>query len=123
MGSKPSTSTSKRPTPNQPRGGRRGGRQLNRSEQQAMRIRAAATAAAQAAAVDDAPSPGSRPAEVAALNRLRRAAAVRTQSINKVLSLSRDEEYAIIRSDLRRLLIIASILLVVMVALLLILPR
>lgn len=125
MGSKPATPSTKRPVPNnQPRGGRKGVRSLNRSEQQAMRVRAAATAAATAAAeADDAPSPGSRPADASALNRMRRTAAARSQAVGRVVTLSRDQEYAIIRGDLRRLLLIASVLLVLMIALLLVLPR
>jgi hypothetical protein len=53
---------------------------------------------------------------------MRRVAAARAQSIGRVSVLSRDQEYAIIRSDLRRLLTISAVLLVAMIALLLVLP-
>ncbi len=123
MGSKPAAPHSKQSTSaNVSRGTRKGTRNLNRSEERALRVRAAATAAAQIAAKDDAPSPGARPADTSSLLRMRRTAAARAQSIGRLVTLSRDEEYAIIRSDLRRLLTISAVLLVAMVTLLLILP-
>lgn len=123
MGSKPAAPHAKRPAHgNQPRGGKKGSRTLNRSEERAMRVRAAATAAAQLAATDDAPAAGSRPADPSTLNRMRRAAAARAQGMGRVTLLSRDQEYAVIRSDLRRLLTISAVLLVAMIALLLVLP-
>lgn len=124
MSSKPAAPKSKRPQQGgQQRGGRSTTRNLNRSEERALRIRAAATAAAQEAAQDDEPSPGARPVDQAAVRRARRLVESRSQAANKLLTLSREQEYAIIRHDLRRLLTISGILLVAMVALLLFLPR
>ena len=124
MSSKPAAPKSKRSQQGgQQRGGRANTRNLNRSEERALRIRAAATAAAQAAAEDDAPAPGSRPVDQAAVRRARRLVESRGQASNKISALSREQEYTIIRHDLRRLLTISGVLLVAMVALLLVLPR
>lgn len=87
-----------------------------------MRVRAAATAAAQIAASDDAPAAGTRPAQPASGNRVRRGVSSRVQSVGRIVNLTRDQEYAIIRGDLKRLLMISAVLLVAMVALLLVLP-
>jgi hypothetical protein len=123
VSSKPAAPKSKRPPQGgQQRGGRANTRNLNRSEERALRVRAAATAAAQAAAQDDEPSPGSRPVDHAAVRRARRLVESRVNPANKIAALSRDQEYAIIRHDLRRLLTISAVLLVAMVALLLVLP-
>lgn len=123
MGSKPRVPQTKRPgQPGKQGSSRPGTRNLNRSEERALRVRAAATAAAQTAALDDAPATQSRPAQVPAGNRVRRAASSRAQAVGRIVNLSRDQEYAIIRGDLRRLLTISAVLLVAMVALLLILP-
>lgn len=123
MSSKPSAPKSKRPNQaGQPRGGRPATRALNRSEERALRVRAAATAAAHSAAQDDVTADGSRPIQSASGNRVRRVASSRVQNVGRIVNLSRDQEYAIIRGDLRRLLTISAVLLVGMVALLLILP-
>jgi hypothetical protein len=71
--------------------------------------------------VDDTPATGSRPVPVPGGTRTRWATS-RTQGVGRIVNLSRDQEYAIIRGDLRRLLTISAVLLVAMVALLLILP-
>ncbi len=124
MSSKPVAPKSKRSQQGgQQRGGRANTRHLNRSEERALRIRAAATAAAEEAAQDDDPTPGSRPVETAATRRARRLVESRGQVANKIVALSREQEYAIIRHDLRRLLTISGAILVGMVALLLVLPR
>ena len=125
MSSKPAAPKSKRSSQQggQQRGGRATTRSLNRSEERALRIRTAATAAAQAAAQDDEPSPGARPVDHAAARRARRLVESRGQAANKIMALSREQEYTIIRSDLRRLLTISGVLLVAMIALLLVLPR
>jgi len=59
----------------------------------------------------------------AAVRRARRLVESRGQASNKISALSREQEYTIIRHDLRRLLTISGVLLVAMVALLLVLPR
>ncbi len=124
MSSKPAAPKSKRSQQGgQQRGGRANTRNLNRSEENALRIRAAATAAALAAAEDDAPAPGSRPVDQAAVRRARRLVESRGQTANKISALTREQEYTIIRHDLRRLVTISGILLVAMIALLLVLPR
>ncbi len=123
MGSKPRAPQSKRPSQaGQPRGSRQGTRALNRSEERAMRVRAAATAAAQIAASDDVPSGAARPTLSASGDRVRRGVTSRAQSVGRIVNLTRDQEYTIIRGDLRRLLVISAVLLVAMVALLLVLP-
>lgn len=123
MSSKPGAPQSKRPNQaGQRRGGHQATRALNRSEERALRVRAAATAAAHSAAQDDVAAEGSRPVQPSSANRVRRAATSRVQSVGRIVNLSRDQEYAIIRGDLRRLLTISAVLLVGMVALLLILP-
>jgi len=123
VGSKPAAPQSKRPPQGgQQRDARKGTRNLNRSEERALRIRAAATAAAHEAASDDVPSPGARPAAASGMSRMRRTATARVQNVGRFAQLSRDQEYSIIRGDLRRLLTISAVLLIAMVALLLVLP-
>lgn len=124
MSSKPAAPKTKRGQHGgQHRGGRATTRNLNRSEERALRIRAAATAAAQAAAQDDEPAPGARPVDQVAARRARRLVESRGQAANKIMSLTREQEYTIIRHDLRRLLSISGVLLVAMIVLLLVLPR
>ena len=122
MGARPET-TSPKPTE---RGERpptkgRGQRKLNRSEQQAMRIRAAASAAARAAAADDMPVEGARPIRSGDVPE-RQTKSMRTRASTFGVVLSREQEMAFVRADLRRLLIIAGSILVVMFVLLAVLP-
>jgi hypothetical protein len=122
VGARPSSTTTK-PTERkerQPTQGR-GARKLNRSEQQAMRIRAAASAAAHAAAADDVPAEGARPVR-ASEGAARPSKAARTRALHYGTVLSRAQEMAYVRADLRRLLWIAGSLLVAMLILLAVLP-
>jgi hypothetical protein len=86
-----------------------------------MRIRAAATAAANAAAADDAPAEGARPIRTGE-SAYRPSKASRTRAVHYGVTLSRDQEMAYIRADLRRLLWISGALLVGMLVLLAVLP-
>lgn len=88
-------------------GARRQG--LNRAQIQAMEARAAATAAQPTLPRD--PVPGAKRAPARAGRR----------TVNRVYSISRDLEYRYIRSDMRRLLLVAGGLLVLMLVLLFIL--
>jgi hypothetical protein len=101
----------------------RGTRKLNRSEQQAMRIRAAASAAAARAAADDSPAADARPIRDGDGARLPASKAVRSRAANYGVALSREQEMAFVRADLRRLLWISGILIVCMFVLLALLPN
>lgn len=123
MSSRPGSPKSKKPAQGgQHRGPRSATRNLNRSEERALRVRAAATAAAQTAALDDVPAPRARPVD-APTRRGSRQVVARGQSGPRLLNMTRDQEYSVIRHDLRRLLIISGALFVAMVVLLLVLPR
>jgi hypothetical protein len=86
-----------------------------------MRIRAAATAAARAAAVDDMPVEGARPIRSGDVPH-RQTKSMRTRAATFGVVLSREQEMAFVRADLRRLLIIAGSILVGMFVLLAVLP-
>ena len=123
MGARPGSATTK---PTQ-RGDRqaargRGGRKLNRSEQQAMRIRAAASAAARAAAADDVPAEGARPVSAGEGTQRPTSRIARSRVAAYGTVLSREQEMAYVRADLRRLLWIAGVILVGMFVLLAIVP-
>ena len=88
-------------------GNRRQG--LNRAQLQAMEARAAATPAE--AVVPRDPVPGAK----------RAPARTGRRTINRVYAITREAEYRYIRSDMRRLILVAAGLLVLMLVLLLIL--
>lgn len=87
-----------------------------------MRIRAAANAAARLAAVDDTPAEGAKPVRTGESARRAPAKAARMRAAFQGVAISRAQEMAYIRADLRRMLIIAGIILVAMFVLLTVLP-
>jgi hypothetical protein len=123
VGARPSTTTPKPTERNDRQPGRgKGTRKLNRSEQQALRIRAAASAAARAAAAaDDTPLEGARPVR-AGEGPFRPSKASRARAVHYGITLSREQEMGYVRADLRRLLWISGALLVAMFVLLAVLP-
>jgi hypothetical protein len=88
-----------------------------------MRIRAAASAAARAAAEDDVPAEGARPIRSGEAGPRSSTRAARSRAMMFGMALSREQEMAFIRADLRRLLWIAGVILVGMVVLLAVLPN
>ena len=122
MGARPGTSTKPTKRGEQPRPGGRGARKLNRSEQQAMRIRAAANAAARLAAADDTPTEGAKPIRSGESGQRAPTRTARMRAAFQGVAISRAQEMAYIRADLRRMLIIAGVIMVAMFALIVVLP-
>ena len=105
----------------------REGRRLNRADQQAMEIRrretaqhlaSAAPVAEPVAKVDEGVpviagdvAPGATRGGATAAARRRRSA----REVSRSISLTRDQEYRFIRSDLRRLFILSAVLVVLMI--------
>lgn len=90
----------------------RQGRRLNRAEQQAMEIRNASTLTGTAAAAPPEPAaPKMAGAPSTARTRRRR----ETKQTLRSITLTRDQEYGFIRSDLRRLLLLSGVLVVAMI--------
>ena len=87
-----------------------------------MRIRAAASAAARAAAVDDTPAVDARPIRSGEGAHRPASKAARSRAVNYGVALSREQEMAFVRSDLRRLLWISGVLVIGMFVLLALLP-
>ena len=120
-------STSGRSPSGKPRAGNRNARNRpNRSQQRAMEIRAAATVAPDFVEVggtlpESSPRNGAPAIPGTAARAARRTAAGRAKAVVRPPVLTRAQEYRHIRADLRRLLITAGSLLVVMVILLVIL--
>ncbi len=93
----------------------RQGRRLNRAEQQAMEIRNASTRIGTVTVAEPqvpAAAPRMAGAPSTARTRRRREPGQALRSV----TLTRDQEYGFIRSDLRRLLLLSGILVVVMIA-------
>jgi hypothetical protein len=90
---------------------------LNRAQLRAMEIRAAETlsADAEAAAVSNVAGAGGSGGPISLP---RRAAALTRRAIARPMVLSKEQEYRFIRTDLRRLILTAGSLFVLMVALL-----
>lgn len=92
----------------------RQGRRLNRAEQQAMEIRNASTLTGTAAVAEPQDQPAApRLAGAPSTARTRRRR--ETKQALRSITLTRDQEYGFIRSDLRRLLLLSGILVVVMI--------
>lgn len=91
----------------------RQGRRLNRAEQQAMEIRNASTLTGTAAAEPQVPVAAPRLAGAPSTARTRRRG--ETRQALRSITLTRDQEYRFIRSDLRRLFLLSGILVVVMI--------
>lgn len=89
----------------------RQGRRLNRAEQQAMEIRNASTLTGTAAAPPEPAAPRMAGAPSTARTRRRR----ETKQALRSITLTRDQEYGFIRSDLRRLLLLSGVLVVAMI--------
>ena len=87
-----------------------------------MRIRAAAGAAARAAAADDTPAEGARPIRTGDGAQRQTARGTRTRTATYGTVLSQEQEIAFVRTDLRRLLWIAGIILIAMFVLLAVVP-
>lgn len=91
----------------------RQGRRLNRAEQQAMEIRNAGTLTGTIMTEPKAPVAAPRMAGGPSTVRTRRRG--ETKQALRSITLTRDQEYSFIRSDLRRLLLLSGILVVVMI--------
>lgn len=106
----------------------RTGRRLNRSEQRAMEIRAAKSVnVLQRSAAPGVPVTGANtattPRTPATLSRpvaVRRARSGRARAVHPVV-LTREQEYAFIRHDLRQMLILSGVLILGMIAVLFVL--
>jgi hypothetical protein len=90
---------------------------LNRAQQRAMEVRAAETRWDDPAAALGEPQPEEGGATAVATG-TGASARARRKPVQRVFLLSRAQELMFIRSDLRRLIMIASVLLVVMLVLL-----
>ena len=122
MGARPGSTTSKRTERGNRQATRGGSRKPNRSDQQAARIRAAAAAAARVAAADDVPAEGARPARAGDGTHRPLSRAARTRALHFGTALTQEQEMAYVRTDLRRLLWIAGLILIAMFVLLAVLP-
>jgi len=91
----------------------RQGRRLNRAEQQAMEIRNASTRTGTSIAEPQEQTAAPRMAGAPSTTRTRRRP--ETKQALRSITLSRDQEYGFIRSDLRRLLLLSGILVVAMI--------
>lgn len=127
-------SVPRKPLPSRPTG-KKPARQPNRAQVRAMQVRTAVTPDVEAPiapaavevipTVDEPSSPRSarsrRTEPSSAAVSERRAGRARTRAAARPVALSRAEEYGFIRSDLRRLLLTASLLGAIMIALLFVL--
>ena len=92
----------------------RQGRRLNRAEQQAMEIRNAGTLTGTSATAEPRAS-ATAPRMAGAPSTARTRRGRETRQAQRSVTLTRDQEFGFIRSDLRRLLLLSAILVVVMI--------
>lgn len=93
-------------------------RRLNRAEQQAMEIRNASTLTGTSAVAEPRAQPAvqvAQPRMAGAPSTARTRRRRETKQALRSVTLTREQEYGFIRSDLRRLLLLSGILVVVMI--------
>lgn len=91
-------------------------RRLNRAEQQAMEIRRVSTESGLTAVKQDESVVASAPRMAGSVSTARTRRRRENGPTARAMTLTRDQEYGFIRTDLRRLLLLSGVLVVAMIA-------